>query len=143
MQNNYAYPVYEVAIIKNGQVIKIYPQEQYNREIIEQYKGNPSYYGGIEPTVIERHTTVTRTIEVPATPTYTQINLSSELDNVFEDGLKPITGYYYQLAAVFAAMIIVAIVCKIAGKKVDIVSISIGGIIAMLYFFLRFINTMG
>lgn len=129
---------YEVAIIKDGQIIKIYPQEQYNREIIEQYKGNPIYYGNNnkalppEPTIIERETALV--------PTYSQVNTSSEINA----GVKPLINHYYQLAAVFALMIFAAVAYKlIFRKKPNMVLISIVGIFAMLYFFLKFINTMG
>lgn len=129
---------YEVAIIKDGQIIKIYPQEQYNREIIEQYKGNPIYYGNNnkalppEPTIIERETALV--------PTYSQVNTSSEINA----GVKPLINHYYQLAAVFALMIFAAVAYKlIFRKKPNMVLISIVGIFAMLYIFLKFINTMG
>lgn len=138
------YSGYEVAIIKDGQIIKIYPQEQYNREIIEQYRGSPNYYGNSnqalppEPTVIERHN------EVPTVPTYSQVNTSSEIEQVFNAGIKPLINHYYQLAAVFALMIFAAVAYKlIFRKKPNMVLISIVGIFAMLYFFLKFINTMG
>lgn len=33
---------YEAVVIKDGQIIKIYPQTRYSREIIEQYHSNPN-----------------------------------------------------------------------------------------------------
>lgn len=41
-------PYYEVAVIQDGKILKVYPQEVYNKHIIEQYRSQglhnlPSY----------------------------------------------------------------------------------------------------
>lgn len=99
---------YEVAVIKDGKIIKVYPQAEYNQYIIDGYKQNQpisSLGGSLEmPKPIERLDTPVETKET--------IQAQQGVSDIVNVGIKP----FKMFAGMFVLSVIIVIVGAIVYK---------------------------
>lgn len=103
-------PTYEVAVIKDGKIIKVYPQAEYNQYIIDSYKQNQPISGlggSLEmPKQIERLNTPVETKET--------IQAQQGVSDVVNAGVKP----FKLFAGLFVLSVVFVIVGGVAYKIV-------------------------
>lgn len=99
---------YEVAVIKDGKIIKVYPQAEYNQYIIDGYKQNQQINGlssSLEmPKPIERLNTPVETKET--------IQAQQGVSDIVNVGIKP----FKMFAGMFVLSVIIVIVGAIVYK---------------------------
>lgn len=99
---------YEIAVIKDGKIIKVYPQAEYNQYIIDGYKQNRQINGlssSLEmPKPIERLNTPVETKET--------IQAQQGVSDIVNVGIKP----FKMFAGMFVLSVIIVIVGAIVYK---------------------------
>lgn len=111
-------PKYEVAVLEDGKIVKIYPQETYNAQVIESYRNN-----GVSSVPLTANDKPDIYAE---TPTYSVTNYYTKPPNdntsighiVQEKAVKPFTSLATMMVIAFALVVISGITYKaMTGKR--------------------------
>lgn len=127
MQN----PKYEVAVIENGKIIKIYPQAEYNKYIIDSYNKNPAMganagIGNVAPieqanqATIDTLNAMTQSFENTAKQAKIQNEQAiAQVNQTMHGGISNITSMFYNVAILFIVLTLVIVFTKVlmGGKK--------------------------
>lgn len=127
MQN----PKYEVAVIENGKIIKIYPQAEYNKYIIDGYNKNPAMganagIGNVAPieqanqATIDTLNAMTQSFENTAKQAKIQNEQAiAQVNQTMHGGISNITSMFYNVAILFIVLTLVIVFTKVlmGGKK--------------------------
>lgn len=116
---------YEVAVIKDGKIIKIYPQAEYNKYIIDSYNKNPAMganagIGDVAPieqanqATIDTLNAMTQSFENTAKQAKIQNEQAiAQVNQSLNHGTTQTNSMFYNVATLFIVLTLVFVFTKV------------------------------
>lgn len=124
---------YQIAIIQNGTVIKVYDQQEYNQQVIAQYH-NSNQAAPQEPKLYVE----------PAQQTKNQAVKTESVGSIVQSKTEPLKALFLEISIIFAVMIISLVIIKIAAapknQKRYLAMVQLFGIIMIAWAILAFLK---
>lgn len=130
---------YQIAIIQNGTVIKVYDQQEYNQQVIAQYR-NSNQQAPQEPKLYVEPVQQTKNQVIK-----NEQNLKTEsVGGIIQSKTEPLKTLFLELSIIFVIMIISLVIIKIAAapknQKRYLAMVQLFGIIMIAWAVFGFIK---